>query len=105
MTARITAWARAAPPAVAAAPAAPGAAEGRAPAQPAKFSNRPQHAHPCSYTRPMAAITIRNVPEELRDELVARAARAGLPLERYLLWGLAMMVDDPCTDIHAVQED
>jgi antitoxin FitA len=53
----------------------------------------------------MAAITIRNVPEELRDELVARAARAGLPLERYLLWGLAMMVDDPCTDIHAVQED
>jgi antitoxin FitA len=46
----------------------------------------------------MTAITIRNVPEELRDELVARAARSGMSLEQYLLWGLAMMVEDPSPD-------
>ena len=43
----------------------------------------------------MTAITIRNVPEELRDELVARAARSGMSLDQYLLWGLSMMVEDP----------
>jgi antitoxin FitA len=43
----------------------------------------------------MTDITIRNVPEQLRDELAARAARSGMSLEQYLLWGLALMVDDP----------
>jgi len=30
------------------------------------------------------AITVRNVPEEVRDELAARAARAGQSLQEYL---------------------
>jgi antitoxin FitA len=30
------------------------------------------------------AITIRNVPEEVRDELAARAARSGRSLQEYL---------------------
>jgi plasmid stability protein len=32
----------------------------------------------------MAAITIRNVPDEARDELAARAARSGRSLQEYL---------------------
>lgn len=31
------------------------------------------------------AITIRNVPDEVRDELAARAARSGRSLQEYLL--------------------
>ena len=30
------------------------------------------------------AITIRDVPDEIRDELAARAARAGMSLQEYL---------------------
>jgi plasmid stability protein len=33
----------------------------------------------------MVAITIRNVPEHVRDELAARAARSGRSLQEYLL--------------------
>ncbi|WP_219415730.1 FitA-like ribbon-helix-helix domain-containing protein [Pseudonocardia nigra] len=33
----------------------------------------------------MPAITIRNVPEHVRDELAARAARSGRSLQEYLL--------------------
>jgi hypothetical protein len=36
------------------------------------------------------AITIRDVPDQVRDELAARAARAGQSLQEYL-WG--MLVD------------
>ena len=32
----------------------------------------------------MVAITVRNVPESVRDELAARAARAGKSLQEYL---------------------
>jgi antitoxin FitA len=39
----------------------------------------------CSYTDGMAvAITIRDVPDEVRDELAARAARSGQSLQEYL---------------------
>ena len=53
----------------------------------------------------MTAITIRNVPEELRDELVARATRSGMSLEQYVLWGLAMMVENPDPDDHWSQDE
>lgn len=36
------------------------------------------------------AVTIRQVPDEVRDELAARAARAGKSLQEYLL---GMLVD------------
>lgn len=36
------------------------------------------------------AITVRNVPDDVRDELAARAARAGMSLQEYLR---AMLVD------------
>ncbi|WP_249011374.1 hypothetical protein [Conexibacter sp. DBS9H8] len=36
------------------------------------------------------AITVRNVPDDVRDELAARAARAGKSLQEYLR---AMLVD------------
>ncbi len=39
----------------------------------------------CCYTRIMVAITIRNVPEEVRNELAARAAKRGQSLQEYLL--------------------
>lgn len=32
----------------------------------------------------MVALTIRNVPDEVRDELAARAARSGRSLQEYL---------------------
>ena len=32
----------------------------------------------------MASITVRDVPDEVRDELAARAARAGRSLQEYL---------------------
>lgn len=41
------------------------------------------------------AITIRNVPEPVRDELAARAARSGRSLQEYLLTELAVMTQRP----------
>jgi antitoxin FitA len=41
------------------------------------------------------AITIRNVPDEIRDELAARAARSGRSLQEYLLGQLADLVARP----------
>lgn len=38
----------------------------------------------CSYYAGMVAITIRNVPTKVRDELAARAARSGRSLQEYL---------------------
>ena len=38
----------------------------------------------------MVAITVRDVPDEVRDELAARAARAGKSLQEYLR---GMLVD------------
>lgn len=41
------------------------------------------------------AITIRNVPEEVRDELAARAARSGRSLQEYLAAQLADLAVRP----------
>jgi antitoxin FitA len=41
------------------------------------------------------SITIRNVPEETRDELAARAARSGRSLQEYLRAQLVDLADRP----------
>ena len=41
------------------------------------------------------AITIRNVPNEVRDELASRAARSGRSLQEYLTSQLAAMAARP----------
>ena len=46
----------------------------------------------------MPAITIRNVPEHVRDELAARAARSGQSLQEYLLAELAELATTPRPD-------
>jgi antitoxin FitA len=40
-------------------------------------------------------ITIRNVPEVVRDELAARASRAGRPLQEYLVGLLTELASRP----------
>lgn len=50
----------------------------------------------CSYIGSMTvAITIRNVPDEVRDELAARAARSGRSLQEFLLRELAELAARP----------
>lgn len=39
----------------------------------------------CCYFACMTSITIRNVPDEARDELASRAARMGKSLQEYML--------------------
>lgn len=46
----------------------------------------------------MAAITVRNVPDEVRDELAARAARSGRSLQEYLLHQFIEMASQPTLD-------
>lgn len=46
----------------------------------------------------MTAITIRNVPEHVRAELAARAARSGRSLQEYLLGELADLAATPDPD-------
>ena len=46
----------------------------------------------------MPAITIRNVPTEVRDELAARAARSGMSLQEYLLRELTIITSYPSQD-------
>jgi plasmid stability protein len=41
------------------------------------------------------ALTIRNVPDEVRDELAARAARSGRSLQEYVLRQLVDLVSRP----------
>jgi plasmid stability protein len=43
----------------------------------------------------MAAITVRNVPDDVRDELAARAARSGRSLQEYLLLQFIEMAAQP----------
>ncbi|MGH3635834.1 FitA-like ribbon-helix-helix domain-containing protein [Mycobacterium sp.] len=43
----------------------------------------------------MVAITVRDVPDEVRDELAARAARAGQSLQEYLRGVLVATADKP----------
>ena len=53
--------------------------------------------HCCQYAG-MAAITVRNVPDEVRNELAARAARYGRSLQEYLLHQLVEMASQPSLD-------
>jgi plasmid stability protein len=44
------------------------------------------------------AITIRDVPDQVRDELAARAARAGMSLQEYLRGMLTETASRPSVD-------
>jgi len=44
------------------------------------------------------AITVRDVPDKVRDELAARAARAGMSLQEYLRSMLVQSVSRPAVD-------
>ena len=46
----------------------------------------------------MVAVTVRDVPDEVRDELAARAARAGKSLQEYLRTLLVTAVAKPALD-------
>jgi plasmid stability protein len=46
----------------------------------------------------MASITIRDVPDEVRDELAARAARAGRSLQEHLRLELIELARKPSLD-------
>ena len=46
----------------------------------------------------MVAVTIRNVPEDVRDELAARAARSGRSLQEYLAAALMDLASRPSVD-------
>ena len=46
----------------------------------------------------MVSVTIRDVPERTRDELAARAARAGQSLQEYLRAQLTAMAEKPSAD-------
>jgi len=46
----------------------------------------------------MAAITVRNVPDDVRDELAARAARSGRSMQEYLLNQLIEIASQPSLD-------
>lgn len=50
----------------------------------------------------MASITIRDVPDDTRDELAARAARSGRSLQEYLRLELVALGDRP--DLAALVE-
>ena len=45
------------------------------------------------------SVTIRDVPDEIRDELAARAARAGKSLQEYLRGQLTELVAKPAPDV------
>lgn len=46
----------------------------------------------------MVALTIRNVPDEVRDELAARAARSGRSLQEFLAAALAALAAKPSVE-------
>lgn len=46
----------------------------------------------------MVALTIRNVPAEVRDELAARAARSGRSLQEYLASVLTELAAKPAVE-------
>lgn len=46
----------------------------------------------------MVAVTIRNVPDDVRDELAARAARSGRSLQEYLVGRLVELASRPDVD-------
>ena len=46
----------------------------------------------------MVAVTVRDVPNDVRDELAARAARAGKSLQEFLRGILIAAADKPAVD-------
>jgi plasmid stability protein len=46
----------------------------------------------------MVAITVRDIPDRVRDELAGRAARAGQSLQEYLRGLLVATADKPTVD-------
>lgn len=46
----------------------------------------------------MVAVTVRDVPDEVRDELASRAARAGKSLQEYLRGVLVAAAEKPSLD-------
>jgi len=52
----------------------------------------------CSYIDIMTAITVRDVPAEIRDELATRAARSGRSLQEYLRQHLIEVARRPDAD-------
>lgn len=59
-----------------------------------ELSVPPNHC-PCCYFACMPSITIRDVPEDTRDELAARAARSGRSLQEYLRQELVELAGRP----------
>lgn len=55
-----------------------------------------QHNHNASMSR---SITIRDVPDEVGDELAARAALSGRSLQEYLREQLAQLAEKPDVDV------
>lgn len=51
----------------------------------------------------MAAITVRDVPDEVRDELAARAARSGRSLQEFLRLQLVELASRPDRDTLALR--
>lgn len=51
----------------------------------------------------MAAITVRDVPEQTRDELAARAARSGRSLQEYVRLQLIELAERPDPDTLAAR--
>ena len=58
------------------------------------MANQQHHMHNAG----MPSITIRDVPEETRDELAARAARSGRSLQEYLRTELIEIASKPDMD-------
>lgn len=56
------------------------------------------YPHCCCHNSGMVAITIRDVPTHVRDELAARAARAGQSLQEYLRGLLVSAADKSSAD-------
>jgi plasmid stability protein len=52
----------------------------------------------CCKTDSMVAITVRDIPDEVRDELAARAGRAGQSLQEYLRGLLITAAAKPTAD-------
>ena len=46
----------------------------------------------------MVALTIRNIPDDVRDELAARAARSGRSLQEYLAAALTELASRPSVE-------
>jgi antitoxin FitA len=73
----------------------PSPARSQAPARSGQLTVFPLQ---CSYNAAMVAITIRGIPNDVRDELASRAARAGKSLQEYLRGVLVASTARPTSD-------